>query len=142
MAIITYPLSPPLDAYIDSLYCLYGSMPYRREKIIPAAWLDLKINVGGAIQAYKADHGEPFLVCAESWSVGLWNEHHMVDWPPDMQFFGVRFKPGAAYPFFQIPLSELHNRAVPLDMIWGRSAVEIRQRLCAAPTIQAGLALL
>jgi AraC-like DNA-binding protein len=113
-----------------------------REKILPAAWLDLKVNFGGAVQAYEADQAEPIVACAESWSVGLWSEYHVVDWPLDMRFFGVSFKPGGAYPFLQIPLSELHNRVVSLDAIWGHFAAEIRERLYAAPTVQESLALL
>src|SRR5260221_3084259 len=31
----------------------------------------------------------------------------------------VRFKPGGAYPFFGIPVSELTDRIVPLDDLWG-----------------------
>jgi AraC-like DNA-binding protein len=54
----------------------------------------------------------------------------------------VHFKPDGAYPFLQLPLSELHNRVLTLDTIWGQYAAEIRERLYAVPTIQAGFALL
>ena len=54
----------------------------------------------------------------------------------------MSFKPGGAYPFLKLPLSELHNQIVPLDALWGRCADEIRERLYAEPTIQARFALL
>jgi len=142
MTLITYPVSSPLSAYIERFYYMGGVMPYPREKIMPAVWLDLKVNLGGCVRAYDVDHAEPLEGCAESWSVGLWNEFHVVDWPQDMHLFGVAFKPGGAYPFLQIPLSELHNRVVSLDAIWGRFAAEVRERLYTAPTIQAGFAML
>ncbi|MEO7839962.1 MAG: helix-turn-helix domain-containing protein [Anaerolineales bacterium] len=134
--------SPPLNTYIENLYYVDGLMPYRREKILPDSRLDLKINFGGAIQANKADHTGPVASCSESWGVGLWSESHIVDWPLDMGFFGVSFKPAGAYPFLKIPLSELHNQVVPLDALWGSCAAEIRERLYAEPTIQARFALL
>lgn len=142
MPLIVHHPSPPLTAYIHSIYYLDGPRPYPHEKILPAAWLDLKFNLGSTIQAFEADQTEPFMACTESWSVGLWSVYHIVDWPLDTRFFGVSFKPGGAYPFLQIPLSELHNRVVSLDAIWGHFAAEIRERLYAAPTIQEGLALL
>jgi AraC-like DNA-binding protein len=142
MPLIVHPPSPPLNTYIDRLYYLHSFMPYLHEKIIPAPWLDLKVNFGDAIPVYKPNHAEPFIVCTQSWSVGLWNEYHIIDWPLDTRLFGVSFKPGGAYPFLQIPISELHNQVVSLDLIWGRFAAEIRERLNTMPTIQAGFALL
>src|SRR5260370_26222049 len=63
-------------------------------------------------------------------------------WPQNMHLLTVSFKPGGAYPFLQLPQSELHNQIISLDTIWGRWAAEIRERLYGAPTIQARFALL
>ncbi|HET8671722.1 MAG TPA: helix-turn-helix domain-containing protein, partial [Candidatus Saccharimonadales bacterium] len=76
------------------------------------------------------------------WALGLWTKYHIVDWPSDLQCLGVSFKPGRAYLFLQLPLSELQNQIVSLDAIWGGFAAEIRERLYLAPTIQARFALL
>jgi AraC-like DNA-binding protein len=65
-----------------------------------------------------------------------------VDWSQPVQFYGIHFKPAGVYPFLRFPLSELHNQVVPVEAIWGQFAAEIRERLYAAPTPQAGLALL
>ena len=138
----SYIPSPPLNAYIENLYYVDGLAPYPHEKILAASSLDLKINFGGAVKAYKVDHAGPFAICSDSWWVGLWSASHVVDWPLDMQYFGVSFKPGGAYPFLKLPVSELHNQVVPLDAIWGHCATEIRERMYAAPTLQARFALL
>ncbi|MBA3869857.1 MAG: AraC family transcriptional regulator [Anaerolineae bacterium] len=137
-----YKPSPPINQYIYGFYYLDGLMPYPREKIMPDAWLDLKINLGDAVHAYKADQSEPIAICSDSWWVGLWDTYHIVDWPQDIQCFGISFKPGGAYPFLGIPLAELQNHVGSLDAIWGNFAAEIRERLYDAPTIQARFALL
>lgn len=59
-----------------------------------------------------------------------------------MQLFIVDFKPGGAYPFLHLPLSELHNEIVPMDAIWGSLAAEIRERLYSVPTLDARFVLL
>ena len=74
--------------------------------------------------------------------IGTWSVSHIAEWPSNTRFFAVCFKPGGAYPFLRLPLSELHNQFVPLDAIWGQCAPEIRERLYAAPTIQARFDLL
>jgi AraC-like DNA-binding protein len=54
----------------------------------------------------------------------------------------VVFKPGGAYPFLRVPLSELHDHHVSLEDIWGRGARTLQARLAEAPTPQAVFELL
>lgn len=142
MALIRHIPSPPLNAVVNYLVYHDGPNAYPREKILPSPSPDLKVNFGGALHAYQSDCAKPFAICSDSWWVGSWSACHIVDWPPDARFFMVEFKPGGAYPFLHIPLSELHNQVVSLDTLWGTFAADIRERLAAAPTIRAGLLLL
>ncbi|HEU4507459.1 MAG TPA: hypothetical protein VFR78_04420 [Pyrinomonadaceae bacterium] len=41
-------------------------------------------------------------------------------------------KPGGAFPFPRLPASDLADTHVDLETIWGRSAAELRERLCEA----------
>jgi AraC-like DNA-binding protein len=104
--------------------------------------LHLMINFGDAFQIYDPSHLKPLATCAESWLVGMWNTYHLMDVPQDLQVLNVSFKPGGAYPFLQLPLSDLHNQIVSLDAILGSFSAEIRERLYAAPSMEARLALL
>jgi AraC-like DNA-binding protein len=142
MTYIFHIPSPPLNFYIKRFYYPNESLPLPREKILPLPALDLKINFGGGFQVYDANQGEPFTTLTESWVLGLWTKYHIVDWPSDLQFLGMSFKPGGAYRFLGLPLSELQNQVVSLDAIWGTFAAELRERLYAASTIQARFALL
>src|SRR4051812_49320996 len=134
--------SPPLNAYIDDFYYVDGEAPYRHVKVFPMPSLHLMINLGDAFNVSEAAQDQTFTTCTESWSVGLWSTYHVVHWPLNVRFYGIHFKPAGAYPFLRLPLSELHNQVVSLDVIWGRDAAEIRERLSAVPTAQAGFALL
>ena len=142
MGFIRYIPSPPLSAYIEDLYYLDGPAPYPRQKVMPVASSNLMIDLGDSFDVYRPDQDHPFTTCMDSWWVGVWNTYHAVEWPPNVQLFGVHFKPGGAYPFLQFPLSEMNGQVVPLDAIWGRCASEIRERLDAALNIQAGFAVL
>jgi methylphosphotriester-DNA--protein-cysteine methyltransferase len=141
MTYISHVPSPPLNTYIDDLYYVDGSAPYPRLKIFPMPSLHLMVNLGDAFRVHTLHYSQPFATCTESWWVGLWSRYHLVDWPQNIKFFGVHFKPGGAYPFLRLPLAELHNQVVPLDALWGKAAAEIREQLAAAPTIQAGFSL-
>ena len=47
---------------------------------------------------------------------------------------GVRFKPGGAFPFLDLPAGELHNTHVPLEELWGSRADALHGRLLEART--------
>lgn len=142
MTYLSHIPSPPLNTYIDDLYYLDGPASYPRQKVLPVASSNLMINLGDPFDVYGPDKAKPFITCTDSWWVGIWNTYHSVDWPPQVKFYGVHFKPGGAYPFLQLPLSEMNSQVVPLDAIWGQAAGEIRERLQAARTVQAGFDLL
>ena len=142
MAHISYIPSPPLSDYIYDLYYIDGRAPYPRLKVFPMPVSHLILNLGDDFMWHRSGEPERDAIHTESCWVGLWSQHYIVDWPPNVRFFGVHFKPGGAYPFLQFPLSELHNQVVSLDMLWGEFAAEVQQRLDAAPTLKAGLVLL
>lgn len=139
MTYLRYIPFHPLNRYIEYLYYLDGHMPYRHEQILPIPSLDLKINLGGAFHMYDADYREGRSL-TESWLVGLYGLSHRIEWPSDTRLYGVRFKPGGAYPLVGLPMSELYNQVVALDVLWD-FASEIRERLYAVPTVEAGFAL-
>ena len=142
MAYTSYIPSHPLSNYIYDLYYIDGRAPYPRLKVFPMPVSHLIFNLGDDFRWHRSGQADRDAMCTESCWVGLWSQHYIVDWPANVRFFGVHFKPGGAYPFLQFPLSELHNQVVSLDLIWGEFAAEIQERLYAVSTIQAGLALL
>jgi AraC-like DNA-binding protein len=142
MDYISHIPAPPLNTYIYDLYYIDGQSPYPRLKVSPDAMLHLMVNLGQPFEIYAPNQAAPFATCNESWWIGLWSQYWIVDWSRPVQFYGVHFKPAGVYPFLRLPLSELHNQVVPVEAIWGQFAAEIREQLYAAPTVQAGLALL
>ena len=142
MIVSEYFPSAPLNTYIKALRYSEGPALYQHLKMLPSPALNLMINFDGAFNCYKAEDPKPYATYTESWSIGLWNTHHVLDWPRNMQLFIVDFKPGGAYPFLHLPLSELHNDIVPMELIWGNQAAEIRERLYNTQTIQARFVLL
>src|SRR5262249_18405202 len=58
----------------------------------------------------------------------------IIDTREHASIIGVHFRPGGAFPFFNLPVSELADSHGDLATLWGASAVELRERLCAART--------
>ena len=47
----------------------------------------------------------------------------------------VRFFPWGACQFFPMPVSEFADGQVPADILWGKRAVELEERICSASTL-------
>jgi AraC-like DNA-binding protein len=47
---------------------------------------------------------------------------------------GLHFKPAGAASFFKLPVGELHNAVVPLEMLWGAEAWDLQDQLFLAAT--------
>ena len=65
---------------------------------------------------------------------GAYGRIFLIDTAEDASVIGVHFRPGGAFPFLGLPAGELADAHVDLETLWGRAAVELRERLCAAGT--------
>lgn len=61
---------------------------------------------------------------------------------PGYTVAGVRFRPGAAYLWLGVPLSEIRNARVPLEEFWKRDARLLADCLFAAPDATGAMAAL
>ena len=59
---------------------------------------------------------------------------------PDV--IGIRFRPGRAYPFFGMPLSEVTDRQIDLLELWGSDAANIAERVATQPSIEGRIAVI
>jgi AraC-like DNA-binding protein len=73
---------------------------------------------------------------------GPHSEFVVIDTANQSSIIGISFKPGGAFPFFKPPVSELHNWQVPLELLWGSEAGDLREQLLEAKTCEARFQLL
>jgi AraC-like DNA-binding protein len=145
MTIAFHKPSPPLDLFVECFWYVDLRVPYRRERILPMGTVELIFNFSDPFKLGDDDnslHRGLSGLCTDSWLVGL-QTGYLINEPLGVTcLIGVRFKPGGAYPFFQLPASELHNQVVPLDILWRSFAAEVRERLYAERTVTARFMLL
>jgi AraC-like DNA-binding protein len=61
---------------------------------------------------------------------------------PGTRIVGARFLPGGVRSTFRVPAAQLVDQTVPLDELWGRSAVVLADRVADAPSLDAALGVL
>jgi AraC-like DNA-binding protein len=138
----TYRPGPPLADFVEYLWALHDTPPHSTERIVPSGTLELVVNLHeDALRIYDPE--------TRSWRrysgavvSGAYRRFFVIDARDHASIVGVHFRPGGAWAFLGVPPGELADRHVDLGMLWGRSALDLREQLCAAPTPAERLTLL
>ncbi|MDL4813734.1 helix-turn-helix domain-containing protein [Actinomadura opuntiae] len=121
--------APPLDRFIDDLYCLTGVPRHRRMNVPPMPSAHLFLNLGAPARLWDSDPSVPPETLADGWFMGVWTRRFLFEYPARVRLVGVHFKPWGLSPFIGVPASELRNRWVPVDAVWRRSVDRIRNQV-------------
>jgi AraC-like DNA-binding protein len=90
------------------------------------------INLAAPVRLDDSDPSVPPATLTDAWLMGVWTRRFTIEHPAPVHLVGVHFKPWGMAPFVEAPLTELRDRWVPLDAVWGRSADQLRDRLAGA----------
>jgi AraC-like DNA-binding protein len=133
---------PPLDGLIDDLYYLEGAPPYPRLRLPPMSGALLIVNLGAPFrvrasgEAQASDYADGLVLTTPTRALEF-------GYPRHTKSVGVHFKPYGPAAFLPMPASELRDRPVTLETVWGRAAVaELQERLVDAPNPQGILTVL
>jgi AraC-like DNA-binding protein len=140
----TYIPGPPLSDFVD-MFWLYesGVAQHAKERVLPSGCAQLFVNLQeDRFRVYDPqDHDKciNFPGCLMS---GPHSEFVVIDTANQASIIGIAFKPGGSFPFFNSPVSDLHNLQAPLELLWGRQAGYLREQLLEAKTSEARFRLL
>jgi AraC-like DNA-binding protein len=121
--------APPLDLFIDDIYCLTGVPRHRRMNVPPMPSAHLFLNLGDPVRLWDSDPSVPPAVLTGGWFMGVWTRRFLFEHPARVRLVGVHFKPWGMSPFVDLPQSELRDRWVPVDDVWQRSLDRIRNQV-------------
>ena len=124
--------APPLDRFIDDIYCLTGIPCHRRLNVPPMPSAHLFINLAGPIRLYDSDPAVPPAVFTDGWFMGVWTRRFLIEYQTPVRVVGVHFKPWGISPFVDMPSSELRDRWLPVDAVWKRSLDRMHDRIASA----------
>ncbi|WP_330181495.1 helix-turn-helix domain-containing protein [Nocardia sp. NBC_01503] len=123
--------APPLDRFIDDIYCLSGMPRHRRMLVPPMPSAHLFINLGEPIRLWDRDPPASPSTLIDGWFMGLRTKRFVVEYSAHVRLVGVHFKPWGIAAFTGIPGIELLDRCVPVDAVWQRSLDRIREQVHA-----------
>lgn len=132
MAIETAALPPyrqflpavPLRAYVLCFWCVHApplaSGP-RRIRVLPDGCMDVIFNFGDRMAPEGSPFGQP-----EAFVVGASMRPGVVEMNGRTDIFGIRLRPGSAFPLLGTPCSELYDAAGPVELLGAGLATLLR----------------
>ena len=134
----------PLSNFVDILWLYEGySQPHDKERLLPDGSMELVVNLSeDEARVYDRRDPSQYQTSRGVVLVGVQSEFFMIDTAEQVSVMGAHFKPGGAFPFFNLPAGEFHNQHVSLDLLWGTSARDLRDRLLEALTPEAKFTIL
>jgi len=134
---LSYRPGPPLNAFVENFWLIEGGQAPRLEKILPCGTSELVINLKNN-EIHIHDSSQPGRYRRYSGAVvsGTYSRSFICNALQHEAIMGVHFRAGGAFSFLNTEASELTNAHVDLDDLWGRSGLQLRERLCSAATFQ------
>lgn len=133
----------PLSAYIECFWFVQSGHPaLLREKVLPNGVMELIFNLGAAFRVWDRGPSTEKTV-RDVWLSGLHKQPIVIEQTGLSRMVGVRFKPGGAYPFLQIPVSEVSGLVIEMELLWGRQWVsDVREQLAELSSLSQKFRLL
>jgi AraC-like DNA-binding protein len=127
-----YPPSPALAPFVQCIWMVDGFASFDREAVLPNGVIELMINFGPTQKVIGYGDVAVDEDFRDAWLAGIQDRPLVIASPGGSNHMGIRFRPGGAHAFFRLPMDEVSNRVVPLDLLIGRAATELRDRLLEA----------
>jgi AraC-like DNA-binding protein len=102
----------------------------------------LFINLAGPVRLYDSDPAVRPALLTGGWFMGVWTRRFLIEHQTSLRLVGVHFKPWGISPFLDVPATELRDRWVPVEAIWGRSFDRTYDRIAGATSRAESLAIL
>ncbi len=120
---------PLLGDFVDYYWYLNANeAEHRRELSLPDGSIDIIFNLGNMpMRFYDTEHR--LHLYKSSVLCGPHSQYFSIDAAGEGKVVGIHIKPGGLRPFMRGSMNEVHNRLLPLDLVWGSLAIELHERL-------------
>jgi methylphosphotriester-DNA--protein-cysteine methyltransferase len=130
--------SPVLRPFVESFWYHEGFVvDYSLERLLPDGAIELILDLTEGPKRWLDPERDPRPRSVQrSWISGQHSRHILIETTESSSMMGVRFRPGGAHPFLDVPVSELNDSVVEMECLWGARAHELRERILGARSIE------
>ncbi len=130
--------TPPLDHFIEHLWFFDGYDPnHTMERLLPDGAMEVIINLRPEPKRlFHRDNFHDVQLFQKSWISGKQTRYIVIEAAYESSsMMGIHFKPCGSYPFLGFSVSELTDKVIELDQVWGSGVNTMREQLLDTPII-------
>jgi AraC-like DNA-binding protein len=130
-----------LQPFVETLWAISSAddihvAPRRRERVLPTGRMHVAFRLSGdPLRVFEDADDRLGQLAGDAVVGGARDVHYIRDESRPAWSVGAQLRPGAAEAFFGVPADELAGRHTPLDDLWGRDVVWMREQLLEAPML-------
>jgi AraC-like DNA-binding protein len=134
---------PALAPFIKTFwYACNPAATHHHQRILPSGHPQIVISLARDYLTNANHPTDPFQHTSAAIFLGLYSRHQQIDAIDLTELIGILFHPGGTLPFFPENTELFTNYETPLEALWGRAALNLRNDLREAPTPTEKFALL
>lgn len=128
------PNSELLGTFVKCYWSLEAKKEIKSEKqrIVPDGCMEMIFHYGDLYKQYLQDGG--FIIQPKCFVFGQITQPLDIEPTGETGIFAIRFHPDGFTPFVDIPISNMENRAVPLQELFGNDAFQLENEVLNALT--------
>ncbi len=132
-----------LRPFIETFWYHEGfATPHSMERLLPDGAIELIIDLTETPKWWTKGENRSQRFVQQSWISGQHRRYIVIESAKNSCMIGAHFRPGGANPFLDLPLSELNDSVVEMELIWHGAIHELRERLLASPSVDERFRLL
>jgi len=133
LMVVSHKPAAALASYVEKLwYCDGYQGVHGKQRVLPNGRFQLVFSLAEGPLRAPGSPSEEWGILAPSLVLGIRTQYSVIHTAVLQSAMGVIFRPGVTRAFFDSPADAFCNDSVPLGLIWGSRAGELRDRLCAA----------
>jgi AraC-like DNA-binding protein len=144
MRLLRYIPRAPLSGFVQCLWYSEGApQTHTKERLLPNGEAAIIFNLcDDPIRIYDAQDLTRFATYGTAVLSGARANCFAIDTNQQERVIGIQFRPGGAFPFLRMPVSEAENSSVALDDVWPGRAGAIRDQIFEASAAESMFATL
>lgn len=133
---------PPLDRFVEHVTFFSGYMPaHQREKLIPDGAIQIIVDMSERKKRlYESDYSPGGRDFRRAWISGMQLKPIIIEAQKQASLLIIRFRPGGAMPFLGLAAEGLNGIVEALDVVIGRAASLLRDRVLEAQSADGKMA--
>jgi AraC-like DNA-binding protein len=134
----------PLAEFVACLWYSKGEPPaHDFERILPDGSVEIVLNLREDRMRVYNRHSNSLAATTRGAIVsGPRSDYFVIDTAQQLCTIGIHFRAGGAFPFLGVPATEVQNQQIALHDLWGRAAIDMREDVLEAASVDQKFAVL